>query len=293
MLVLLFVIWIIFWSHWSVLITRLGENTNRQTTKWILFGHSHCPKCKQRLKARNLIPILSFFLQKWKCEYCHEPISKFYLIIEIVSGLVFVFTYFLISHLSFNISNWVIVFWLIINRLLLLLIIYDIQKAELNVPIRFILILVALIPQFFNQIWNYQRAFFSSLIFWIIFYLIYYFAKLYVKLKYKKEAEWFGEWDAWLAFAIWILTPFVIQYNWLNFNVQIVFQLLLIFIILSCLIWILRWFISKYLIPKFVIRNSKFLISSQIPFLPSMIITFRILLFFANNFINFIFPSLW
>jgi len=284
-IILLFILWIIFWSLWSVLITRLGEKINRETIRWILFGFSHCPQCKTRLKAKNLIPIISFFLQRWKCEYCHKPIPKFYLIIEIVSGLVFVSTYLLIPQFS----NWILIFRLIINRLLLLLIIYDIQKTELNISVRFILILVSLIPQFFNQMWNYQRAFFASLIFWIIFYLIYYFARFYVKLKYKKQAEWFGEWDARLAFAIWILVPFVIQYNWLNFNVQIIFQLLLIFIILSCIIWLIRWLINKLSNRKLKIINYEF----HIPFIPSMILAFWILLFSANIFINFIFPIVW
>ncbi|MBU0626319.1 prepilin peptidase [Patescibacteria group bacterium] len=30
----------------------------------MFFGFSRCPKCKHRLKTKNLIPIVSYFLQR-------------------------------------------------------------------------------------------------------------------------------------------------------------------------------------------------------------------------------------
>lgn len=53
-------------------------------------GRSQCPSCKQILKWRELIPILSFFILKAKCAKCRAPISWQYLLIEIWTGLVFV-----------------------------------------------------------------------------------------------------------------------------------------------------------------------------------------------------------
>ncbi len=53
----------------------------------ILYTRSYCPKCNNKLKAWDLIPILSYIFLKGKCRYCHEKISPRYIIIEFFSGL--------------------------------------------------------------------------------------------------------------------------------------------------------------------------------------------------------------
>lgn len=53
----------------------------------ILYTRSYCPKCNNKLKNRDLIPILSYIFLGGKCRYCHEKINPRYIIIEIFSGL--------------------------------------------------------------------------------------------------------------------------------------------------------------------------------------------------------------
>lgn len=53
----------------------------------ILYTRSYCPKCNNKLKNRDLIPILSYIFLGGKCRYCHEKISSRYIIIEFFSGL--------------------------------------------------------------------------------------------------------------------------------------------------------------------------------------------------------------
>ena len=53
----------------------------------ILYTRSYCPKCNNKLKSIDLIPILSYIFLKGKCRYCHEKISPRYIIIEFFSGL--------------------------------------------------------------------------------------------------------------------------------------------------------------------------------------------------------------
>jgi leader peptidase (prepilin peptidase)/N-methyltransferase len=53
----------------------------------ILFGRSHCDFCKKPLAPKNLIPILSFLIQKGKCSFCDKKLSRFYLMSEILTGL--------------------------------------------------------------------------------------------------------------------------------------------------------------------------------------------------------------
>jgi leader peptidase (prepilin peptidase)/N-methyltransferase len=48
---------------------------------------SHCPHCGTPLKARELIPLLSFILQGGKCLHCKASIAWQYPIVEILSAL--------------------------------------------------------------------------------------------------------------------------------------------------------------------------------------------------------------
>lgn len=53
----------------------------------IAKGRSFCPKCHKTLKPYDMIPVLSWFILGGKCRFCKEPISKRYLIIEFVGGV--------------------------------------------------------------------------------------------------------------------------------------------------------------------------------------------------------------
>ncbi|MDH7571339.1 MAG: prepilin peptidase, partial [Armatimonadota bacterium] len=50
---------------------------------------SHCPACKTRLRARDLVPVLSFLLQRGRCRYCGARISWRYAVVESVTAAAF------------------------------------------------------------------------------------------------------------------------------------------------------------------------------------------------------------
>jgi prepilin signal peptidase PulO-like enzyme (type II secretory pathway) len=54
-------------------------------------GRSRCPHCDHVLSAWELIPILSFLLERRKCAHCRGKISWFYPLGEITSGLILAF----------------------------------------------------------------------------------------------------------------------------------------------------------------------------------------------------------
>lgn len=60
----------------------------------ILFGRSHCESCKNKLHAHDLIPVFSFMLLRGRCRYCKEKLSYTYLLSELLTGSIFVFTAF-------------------------------------------------------------------------------------------------------------------------------------------------------------------------------------------------------
>jgi leader peptidase (prepilin peptidase)/N-methyltransferase len=51
---------------------------------------SHCPQCGVRLRAAELIPLLSFLALGRKCRHCGGPISWRYFAVELLTGLLFV-----------------------------------------------------------------------------------------------------------------------------------------------------------------------------------------------------------
>lgn len=70
-------------SFLNVVICRL------ETKDGIVGRRSHCPKCGQVLRWRDLVPVVSFFILGRRCRYCREKISWQYPLVEIATGLLF------------------------------------------------------------------------------------------------------------------------------------------------------------------------------------------------------------
>ncbi len=71
----------------NVVILRL------RSRKSIISGRSKCPYCKTVLKWYELIPLVSFLIQKGKCRSCSKRISWQYPLVELSTGLLFVFVF--------------------------------------------------------------------------------------------------------------------------------------------------------------------------------------------------------
>ena len=76
----------------NVLIYRIPAGVS------IFSPRSYCPKCKTPIPFYRNIPILSFLIQKGKCGHCNKSISIQYPVIEIISGIVWAWT--------FSTQNW-------------------------------------------------------------------------------------------------------------------------------------------------------------------------------------------
>lgn len=68
--------------------------------KDITHEHSFCPNCNHKLGFFDLVPIFSYLFLKGKCRYCGQKVRIRYLILEVLSGVVF-----LLAYLSLNIQN--------------------------------------------------------------------------------------------------------------------------------------------------------------------------------------------
>lgn len=81
--ILMFIIGTIFGSFYNVVGYRIPKKES------IMFPPSHCPKCNHKLKPQELIPIISYIIQKGRCTKCKEKIGIFYPEFELITGILF------------------------------------------------------------------------------------------------------------------------------------------------------------------------------------------------------------
>lgn len=89
--IIIFILGLCVGSFLNVLIYR-----ELKEEKW-LFGRSYCDHCKKQLLWFDNIPLLSYILLKGKCRYCNKKISQQYPLIELLTGIEFVWIYFLVQ----------------------------------------------------------------------------------------------------------------------------------------------------------------------------------------------------
>lgn len=78
---------LIIGSFLNVCIFRIANEES------IVFPPSHCNKCGYELRARDLIPVLSYMFLNGQCRNCKEKISIQYPIIEIFNGMLYLLIY--------------------------------------------------------------------------------------------------------------------------------------------------------------------------------------------------------
>lgn len=88
-LIYLFIFGLFLGSFYNVVALRLCKNES------IIFPGSHCLKCNHSLAWYELIPVFSYIGLKGKCRACKSHISIQYPLIELLTGILFAFSYYL------------------------------------------------------------------------------------------------------------------------------------------------------------------------------------------------------
>lgn len=57
--------------------------------KSLIWGRSICRLCKRQLTVRDLIPLLSYLIQRGKCRFCHKKFGARYFYVELITLLAF------------------------------------------------------------------------------------------------------------------------------------------------------------------------------------------------------------
>lgn len=90
---IIFIYGIVIGSFLNVCIYRLPLDES------IIKPSSHCTSCNTPLKPLDLVPVFSWIFLRGRCRYCGSKVSYRYAMVEMITGLLFIFTYY---HFGWN-----------------------------------------------------------------------------------------------------------------------------------------------------------------------------------------------
>lgn len=146
--VFIFLLGTIIGSFLNVVIYRFN------TGKTIVKGRSICMTCNRNLRWYELIPVFSFLIQMGKCRRCKEVISHQYIIVEIITGLIFVL---IAQHFSpiflFSLPSYLllVIFFFFLFSFLIVISVYDFRHKIIPDKIAYIYAFVAFLSIFINH----------------------------------------------------------------------------------------------------------------------------------------------
>lgn len=86
-IILYFILGSVMGSFFYVVATRLSRQES------IISPSSHCDYCNHKLKWYELIPVLSYIIQRGRCRKCKKTLSLSYPVIEIITGVLYAVNY--------------------------------------------------------------------------------------------------------------------------------------------------------------------------------------------------------
>ena len=125
---LIFCIGALFGSFFTLAVYRIPIGQD------ITHTRSYCPNCNHKLGFWDMIPIFSYIFLGGKCRYCKQKIRPRYLLLEIFSGLVFVFFALSVKFSLLNLNTQTIVY-VVVGALYIatLFIIAGIDKEKIKI----------------------------------------------------------------------------------------------------------------------------------------------------------------
>lgn len=109
--IVIFIFGSIMGSFLNVLAVRLSNNES------IIWPRSHCHNCEHKLKWYELIPVVSYIIQGGKSRCCKTRIPISYLVIELVTGVLY-----MVSYHSFGFSYEFVISLVFISSLIVIIV---------------------------------------------------------------------------------------------------------------------------------------------------------------------------
>ena len=126
--ILIFCIGTLFGSFFTLAVYRIPLKQD------ITHTRSYCPSCNHKLGFWDMIPILSYTFLGGKCRYCKQKIRPRYLLLEVLSGIVFVLFAASIKLSIFSLNMQTLVYFIVgILYISSIIIIAGIDKEKIDI----------------------------------------------------------------------------------------------------------------------------------------------------------------
>lgn len=119
----------------------------------IVKGRSICMTCNRNLRWYELIPVLSFLIQKGKCRRCASRISHQYPLVELLTGLIFAlisFKFLPIIDISFWLYLIITILFVFIFSILIIISVYDLRHKIIPDKLVYLFIFISFVSIFIN-----------------------------------------------------------------------------------------------------------------------------------------------
>ncbi len=158
---LLFILGLVMGSFFSVVGTRIPKNES------IIKPRSHCDNCNHVLKWYELIPVVSYVIQRGKCTKCKTKLSLYYPLIELLNGFLYSLSYALYGF------SYEMIAFLIISSILIIIYVSDFKyMIILDEPLIIGSVIILVLKLYYFGFDTFNRSIFSGLIMFIIMLLI-------------------------------------------------------------------------------------------------------------------------
>jgi prepilin signal peptidase PulO-like enzyme (type II secretory pathway) len=254
--ILIFIFGITIGSFLNVVIYRLKSN------KSIIKNRSHCVFCNKKLDWFELIPIISFIIQKGKCRKCKKKIFWQYPLVEFFTGVIFVLVFSCFFDFTlFSIIN--IFFLLVISCLLIVIFVYDLKHYLILDKIIYPTIIIVFLYQLFS-VWDFGN--------WNLF------------------GAWSLMFGALLGGAFFGIIVFVSRGRWMGIgDIKLGFLMGLFLGLNLFLVALFVTFLSGAIISAILLALKKKKLKSEIPFGPFLVGATFISLFWGSFLSNWYF----
>jgi len=197
----------IFFTSFALCYVMRDKKISAQSVR---FGRSLCDHCGATLRWYELIPIVSWLIQKGRCNHCQKKLPVSYLVSECAAWCIFALVWYLLFPLSWLESA----IWLLMLICAYSISLYDIYHKELDLKL-YMLWRIALV--LYYLLWYYayvpEADYYSgsiSMLIWFGWWLLIWMLGVGVqKMKSGARGEWFGFGDVLVGWLLGALVPLV------------------------------------------------------------------------------------
>ncbi len=246
--ILMFILGSIMGSFFLCLGTRLPLKEN------FINARSKCDYCHENLRWYELIPIFSYLIQKGKCRHCHHDLSITYLLMELITGFLFLGGY---LYFGFTIK---LAIYLVLVSVTLIIFVSDFKYMVILDSPLIIGSIMLIVLKYLEGGWQYT---FVALIYGVVAFSVMYLIKLLGDKIYHRES--LGGGDIKLAFLIGL----TLGYPYIGLRMSLV-----------CLIF------ASFLALPYALANLYLKKKNELPYGPFLASSLLIIFIFLEKFQN-------